>query len=107
MYIVGIQGGMMGFLVMLLPYLILPGGVGAGDVKLGGLIGVTVGLPSIFAALALAFMAGGVAALLLLSLKFMGLKDKMPYGPYLAGSTIVILLFGDNIPALYMALSKG
>ena len=98
---------MAGFLILLLIYLVFRGGVGAGDVKLGALIGAATGFPLVLGSLALAFVTGGVAALLLVSLRASGLKDHMPYAPYLAGATGISLLVDANISEWYVALFKG
>ena len=107
LYLISIEGAVAGFLILLFIYLVFRGGVGAGDVKLGALIGAATGFPLVLASLAMAFVIGGVTALLLVSLRVSTLKDHMPYAPCLAGATVVSLLLGENISEWYMALFKG
>ena len=53
-------GGLMGAGVLLVIYLAARGGFGGGDVKLGGLIGVFLGVPLVFVALPISFIVGGL-----------------------------------------------
>ena len=106
LYLVSIEGGVASFLILLFIYLASSGDVGAGDVKLGALIGAATGFPLVLGSLALAFVTGGVAALLLVVLKARGLKDHMPYAPCLAGAAVISLLLGENITEWYQALFK-
>lgn len=90
-----IVGGLVGFLVMLVPFLL--GGMGGGDVKLGGLIGIMVGFPLVFVALGISILSGGIVAGLLLVAGRKGRKDAIAYGPFLATAGIVTLLYGQFI----------
>jgi leader peptidase (prepilin peptidase)/N-methyltransferase len=61
-------GGGVGFVLLLLPAILYRGGMGWGDIKLAGLIGLVTGFPLVFIALFLAIIGGGLtAAILLLS----------------------------------------
>ena len=70
---------------------------GFGDVKLGALIGMVVGFPEVLMSLSLSFLAGGVLAVFLLLLRLKGRGDAMPYGPFLAGGAMVLLILGQDI----------
>lgn len=93
-------GGVVGFLVMLVPCLL--GGMGFGDVKLAGLIGVMVGFPLVFVALAITILSGGGMASLMLVARRKGRKDTMAYGPFLALAGVVTLLYGQPIWQWYI-----
>ncbi len=69
-----------------------PGGLGAGDVKLAGLIGLELGFPAGLSALFLGVVLGGVGALVLLAAGVRRLKDPIPYGPFLCAGAAVTLL---------------
>ncbi len=69
-----------------------PGGFGAGDVKLAGLIGLELGFPAGLSALLLGVLIGGGGALALLILRARRLKDPIPYGPFLCAGAAVTLL---------------
>jgi Flp pilus assembly protein protease CpaA len=82
------------FLVM---NVVTRGGIGLGDAKLGALIGAVCGIGldlnhigAVYAVIYGIFL-GGLVALLLLVLRLRGLKDPIPYGPFLcAGATLVL-----------------
>ena len=57
------------FLFLLGIFLLFPQGMGAGDVKLAGLIGLLVGYPGVVVALWLAVVSGGLVGVLLLALR--------------------------------------
>lgn len=94
-------GGATGFLIMLLPYLISRGGMGAGDVKLAGLIGMAVGFPQIFAALLVGIIVGGLVAVFLLLARIKGRKQAIPFGPFLALGAVVALVWGGELIEWY------
>ena len=95
-------GGGVGFGVMLLIYLASRGGMGEGDVKLGALMGVALGLRLVPAALYIAFITGGLVAVFLLLSKVKGRKEAVPFGPFLAAGTIAALLAGERIASWYL-----
>lgn len=74
--------------------------VGGGDIRLGGLMGVMVGWPGIILALFIAYIVGAAVALSLLALKLKNRKSAIPFGPFLAGATALVLLYGDSLLAL-------
>ncbi len=69
-----------------------PGGFGAGDVKLAGLVGLELGFPAGVSALFLGVLIGGLGALVLLGLRARHLKDPIPYGPFLCAGAAVTLV---------------
>ncbi|MFQ5925559.1 MAG: prepilin peptidase [Dehalococcoidia bacterium] len=91
-------GGVIGFGLMLIPYLISRGGMGGGDVKLAGLIGLATGFPLIFLALFLGILSGGIVAIALLISGVKSRKEPIPFGPFLAAAAMVTLIWG---PAMY------
>ena len=85
-------GGALGFGVFLLLALIGRGKMGAGDVKLAGVIGLMTGYPAVIPALVFGVLLGGVGAIILLITRRAGRKGTMAYAPYLALGTIIVLL---------------
>lgn len=77
------------------------GGMGGGDVKLAGLMGVFLGWPSIAVAMFLAFLGGGAVGIALLALRLRGRKDAVPFGPALAAGALAALFWGDAIARWY------
>lgn len=98
----GVIGGAIGFAFFLLVFLINPKGMGMGDIKLAGLIGVVTGFPLVIAALLIGIFTGGLAAIVLLSLRIKGRKDVIPYGAFLGLGPIVVLLWGNEIINWYL-----
>lgn len=95
-------GGMVGFASFLLLFRLRPGGLGAGDVKLAGLIGLLVGFPGVSVALIVAVGLGGLGAAFLLLFRRVGLHGTMAYAPYLSLGAMVALLYGPTITAWYL-----
>jgi len=89
------------FAVVILLY---PGGMGWGDVKMAGVIGLVGGIPGALVALLAAVASGGVVAGALLALRRRGRKQSMPFGPFLALGAAVALLWGEELWRWYMAL---
>ncbi len=94
-------GGAIGFCFFFLIVVVSRGGMGWGDVKMAGLIGLIIGWPQVFVALLIAVIIGGLLAIFLLFLKIKGRKQTIPFGPFLAIGAILTLLFGSNIWSWY------
>ena len=80
--------------------LVSRGSIGLGDAKLGGLMGAVTGagptaahLGAVYAVIAAVFI-GGASALVLLVTRVRGLKDPIPYGPFLCAGAALILYLG-------------
>ena len=85
-------GAAVGLVVMLIPALVMPGGLGFGDVKLAGFLGLATGFPAVLTALTAGILAGGVVTAALLLTHRIGRRDYIPYGPFLlAGAAFVLL----------------
>lgn len=76
------------------------GGMGGGDIKLAAGLGTFLGWENTLVMLGLSFFFGGVigAALLLSGRKKR--KDPIPFGPFIALATIIVLLFGEQLTSL-------
>ncbi len=98
----GILGGAIGFFFFLIVFLINPRGMGMGDIKLAGLIGIITGFPLVIVALLIGIFAGGLVAIVLLVLRIKGRKDAIPYGSFLALGPIAVLLWGNEIFNWYL-----
>lgn len=78
-------------------------GMGGGDVKLGLLIGLFNGFPNGVIAVFLAFIIGSVMSLGLMALSKKGLKDVVPFGPFLILGSVLSLMYGDWIFTRYIS----
>ncbi len=100
----GLLGGAVGFLILCLPALISRTGMGWGDVKLAGLLGLMTGFPRVFVALFGGILLGGIWAVSLLLLKKKGRKDAIAFGPFLALGGVMALVWGGAIMQWYLGL---
>jgi len=100
-------GGAIGFSLLLVPYLVSRGGMGGGDVKLAGLIGLATGFPHVLLALALAIVAAGLLAITLLALRRRTRKQAIPFGPFLAVAAMATIVWGQPISDWLLRLLSG
>jgi leader peptidase (prepilin peptidase)/N-methyltransferase len=101
-----VLGGASGFILLLVVVVISRGGMGGGDIKLAGLVGLATGFPLIFVAIFLAIVSGGVVAMILLLLKVRSRKQSIPFGPFLALAAVATLLWGKDLLSWYLLASK-
>ncbi len=99
-----LTGGTIGLVFFLLPALIYPEGMGWGDIKMAGLIGLVTGSGLVLFALLSGIILGGLVAGLLLLLKVRGWREAIPFGPFLSMGTIATLLWGSDIVNWYLGL---
>ncbi len=100
-----LAGAVAVYVVFVVQSLLLGGSVlGMGDAKLGAVVGATTGLGldsqhlgAVYAVIA-AVLIGGVAAALLLVTRIRGLKDPIPYGPFLCAGAALIMYVGPAGP---------
>jgi leader peptidase (prepilin peptidase)/N-methyltransferase len=83
-------------LALFVPLLIVPTGMGMGDVKLAALMGAVLGR-GVVAALFIGVLAGGLFAVGLLIVKGLSARRQaIAYGPFLAFGALVVLLAGGH-----------
>ena len=78
--------------------------MGMGDVKFAILMGLILGWPNILLALFLSFFSGAIIGIVLILFGKKGLKSQIPFGPFLVGSTILIMLYGEYLNIWYYNL---
>ena len=95
------------FVFYLVLALIYPRGMGFGDVKLAGVLGLYLGYlgwgPLLVGAFA-AFLLGGLFSIGLLITRKAGRKSGIPFGPWMLAGAWVGTFFGKDIAAGYLAL---
>ncbi|MDP8968835.1 MAG: prepilin peptidase [Actinomycetota bacterium] len=86
-----------------LPSLLNPKGMGMGDAKLTGVLGLYLGA-AVAPAFFVAFLLGTVTGVAIIARKGMaqGRKTAVPFGPFLALGGVVGLLAGDELVQLYL-----
>lgn len=90
------------FGALLVVALIHPAGMGMGDVKLAGVMGLYLGA-SVAPALLVAFVAGSVVGLAMIVRDGVAARKKgVPFGPFLALGGLIGLLAGQDLIDLYV-----
>lgn len=79
-------------------------GMGFGDVKLAGALGLLLGWPDIVLSIALAFILGGILGSVLIAFRKKHGKDRLPFAPFLIIGTLAIFFFGTEIVRGYFQL---
>jgi leader peptidase (prepilin peptidase) / N-methyltransferase len=103
-FLSAMAGGVSGALLLLLVVILSRGGMGMGDVKLAGLLGLMVGFPLVFIALFIGIWAGGLVAIALLISGKKKRREMLPFGPFLCIGGLAALLWGRQILAWYLGL---
>lgn len=78
----------------------VPKGIGFGDVRLAGLCGGFlgwIGYREVLLGVLLAFVLAGVPAIVLLALHRVQRRTQFPFGPFLAGATMITVLWGPTL----------
>jgi leader peptidase (prepilin peptidase)/N-methyltransferase len=78
------------------------GGMGGGDIKLAAGLGTFLGWENTLMMLGISFLFGGVVGVVLLLSGKKKRKDPIPFGPFIAAATIVVILFNDQLSSLVM-----
>ncbi len=89
---------------------IRPDGMGGGDVKLAGLIGIQLGWlgwGSVIVGAFAAFVLGGVFGIALMLARRAGRRTAIPFGPWMLAGAWVGIILGEPIARWYMRLLVG
>ena len=97
-------GGVVAFVILLIPALVWVGRMGWGDVKFAGLVGIITGFPGGLMALALAILGGGGLATVYYFFRTKERHDSIPFGPFLSAGGLVALIWGQTITDWYLGL---
>jgi leader peptidase (prepilin peptidase)/N-methyltransferase len=87
--------------------IVYPGGMGMGDVKLAGLLGIYLGWvgwgPLIVGALA-AFVLGGIFGIILMLVGRATRKTGIPFGPWMLAGALLGIVFGSFALEGYLSM---
>jgi len=101
LFLAAIIGG--GF--FLIQYIISKGKwIGGGDIRMGALMGFMLGYPHIITGLMLSYIFGSIIGIILLIAGKKRMSSQIPFGTFLSAATIIVLLWGVDILALYSSL---
>jgi leader peptidase (prepilin peptidase)/N-methyltransferase len=101
-------GGVVAFALYFTLCLVYPAGMGFGDVKLSGVLGLYLGWLGwgvLGVGLFLGFLLGAVFGVLLIALRGGGRKTAVPFGPFMLLGTLVAVLVGQPLVDAYARLS--
>jgi prepilin signal peptidase PulO-like enzyme (type II secretory pathway) len=97
--------GIIGSSFFLLQFVISRGRwIGGGDIRLGLLMGLTLGWPKVLLAIFLAYILGSVIGVGLIVTGKKKMDSQIPLGTFLALATLVVLFWGQNILDWYVGL---
>lgn len=103
-FVSGLLGLLVGGGLLLLTAVVSRGGMGGGDIKLATVIGLYVGWPQILLVLFLSFLLGSIVGLALVVRGRKKMKEAVPFGPFLAVASYLVLLWGPEIIAWYRSI---
>lgn len=90
-------GMAVGFGLLYLLAVISKGGMGGGDIKLCAGIGFWLGFPGFLYALLAASIIGSVASIALMAIKKKGIKETIPFGPFLMIGFLLMYFYQADI----------
>ena len=90
---------------LLLLALLYPGGMGMGDVKMGGMLGAFLG-PYAALAVFLGAFGGAMVGMGLIAVGRMGRRGALPFGAFMAVGGLVSLFFGQDLWTFYLNLMR-
>jgi len=92
-------GALLGLGMLLAIHLVNPRGMGMGDVKLAGILGLYLGFLGVryvLLGLFLGFLLGSVGGILLIATKIRSRKDHIPFAPFLAAGAMLTVFIGHG-----------
>lgn len=99
-YAVLVGAGFLGFLVIASK----EKWMGKGDILLGILAGILLGMPNVLVGLFFAFVLGSIVGLILIAQRKKTLKDAVPFGPFLIAGTLIALFWGEKLVNWYLGI---
>lgn len=98
-----VAAGLGAALFLLVPAMVRPDGMGIGDVKLAGVLGLCLG-PAVAVALLVALVSGTLFGLVLAARTGVekARKTQIPFGPYLAFGGVVAIAVGQPVIDAYL-----
>ena len=99
-----IAGGMALWLVAVIGSAVLrKTAMGGGDIKLMALNGLFLGAwPELAMVIAFSALSGAIVGTTLIVSGVKSRESPIPYGPFLAGAAVLVLLWGDNLWRMYL-----
>lgn len=105
-YILGgvVGAGFILFIMLLARIIFKAQGMGSGDTEICLVCGLFLGVKSVIFMLFLSVLIGGIIGILLVLLGKKKKTDYIPFGPFIALSSIISVLFGEGIINWYLGM---
>ena len=104
-YMNHLWGALIGGLFFLAVVVVSRGkGMGMGDVKLIGALGLLFGWPDILLITMFSFIIGTLFMVPLMLLRKKKMSDKIPFGPFIVMASAIVFFFGSGIVTSYFAI---
>jgi len=78
--------------------------MGMGDVKLGIMMGLFLGWKMSIMSLYISFLVASAVGLTAIITSRLNKRDRIPFGPFLAVGTVLVIFFGQRIIELYISI---
>ncbi|WP_174614036.1 prepilin peptidase [Virgibacillus ihumii] len=96
-----VAGGLTALVLLAVIIIVSRGGMGGGDMKLFGLLGIVLGTEKVLLAFFLATLIGALFGGILLLFKIVGRKQEVPFGPYIIVGALLAYFYGNEIIVWY------
>lgn len=96
-------GAAAGYGLVALIILLSKGGMGAGDMKLLGVLGIVLGLGNILLTFFIAALFGAIVGGIMMMMQKVKRRQAIPFGPYIIAGAIITYFYGTNIIDWYLS----
>lgn len=90
-----VAGALIGFVIIAIVIFVSRGGMGGGDMKLFGVIGIVLGMQKVLLVFFLSCMIGAIIGMSLLLFKVIDRRQPVPFGPYIVLAALITYFYGD------------
>lgn len=98
-----IIGGAVGYGLVAIIIILSRGGMGAGDMKLLGVLGIVLGLGNVLLTFFIAALLGALIGGLMMLFKKLKRRQAIPFGPYIIVGAIFTYFYGDGVINWYLS----
>lgn len=106
------ERGLIGMVALFTFYFVLvvvyPAGMGMGDLKLSGVLGLYlgwIGYGTLAVGAFLSFLLGGLVGVVLIAASGAGRKTRVPFGPFMIAGTLIAVFVGHAIASHYVGMT--
>ena len=99
-----VVGAVVGYVLLAIIILVSNGGMGAGDMKLFGVMGFVLGWKNVLLTFFLAALFGAVIGGILMLAKKVKRGEPIPFGPFIVLGAIISYFYGDKLIDIYLSL---